>query len=78
MQSLPPIIGAICGNLTGIRGVKLVWYLRIMEGPQDGEGFVAGNRSKASSLSQRRLARERRREQQHMQDGHEMRVDSDE
>lgn len=49
-----------------------------MEGPQAKEGFMAGNRSKALSQDQRRLQRERRKEQQHMQDGHEMRVDSDE
>lgn len=49
-----------------------------MEGPQAKKGFMAGNRSKALSWDQRRLERERRREQQHMQDGHEMRVDYDE
>lgn len=48
-----------------------------MEGPQAKEG-EARNHSKALSRDQRRLERERRREQQHIQDGHEMRVDSDE
>nr|POF08716.1 hypothetical protein CFP56_04834 [Quercus suber] len=49
-----------------------------MEGPQAGEGFIARNCNRASSRGQRSLESERRREQQHMQDGHETRIDSDE
>lgn len=49
-----------------------------MEGPQSGEGSVAGNCSRALSQGQRRIERERRKEQQHIQDGHETRVDFDE
>ena len=37
-----------------------------------------GNRSRISSRGLRRLERERKKEQDHMQDGHETRVDLDE
>ena len=46
-----------------------------MEGPHSEEGSVGGNHSRASSKGRRMLEREHRREQQHMQDGHETRVD---
>ena len=51
-----------------------------MEGPYVGEGLVGsrGNRSRVSSRGQKRLEKELKREQDHMQDGHETRVDSDE
>ena len=47
-----------------------------MERPHAGEGSMGskGNRSRVSSRGQRRMERER----DHMQDGHEIRVDSDE
>nr|POE76359.1 hypothetical protein CFP56_34525 [Quercus suber] len=45
-----------------------------------GKGSVGSrcNRSRVSSWGQRRMEKERKREQDHMQDGHETRVDSDE
>jgi len=49
-----------------------------MEGPHAREGSVEGNHSRASSKGRKRLGREHRKEQQHMQDGHETRLDSDE
>ena len=51
-----------------------------MEGPLAKEGSVGtgGNHSRASSRGQRRLERERRREQQHMQEGHQTKLDLDE
>ena len=47
-----------------------------MEGPHVGEGLMGsrGNHSRVSSRVQRSMERE----QDHMQDGHEIRVDSDE
>ena len=48
-----------------------------MEGLHVGEGSVEGNHSRASSKGHRRLEREYRNEQQHMQDGHKTRLDSD-
>ena len=49
-----------------------------MEGPHVGEGSIGGNHTRASLRDHRRLERELRKEQQHMQDGHETKVDSDE
>lgn len=49
-----------------------------MEGPHVDEGLVGGNNSKASLRGRRRLKRERRREQQCMQEGHRTRLNSDE
>nr|POE83528.1 hypothetical protein CFP56_48261 [Quercus suber] len=51
-----------------------------MEGPHVEEGLVGprGNHCKALSLGQRRLERERRSEQDRMQDGNQTRLDSDE
>lgn len=49
-----------------------------MEGPHKGEGSIAGNQSGASSKGRRRLERERRKEQQHIQEGHDTKVDFDE
>jgi len=49
-----------------------------MEGLCDGEGSAGGNQLRASSRDWRRQERERKREQKHMQDGHETIVDSDE
>lgn len=51
-----------------------------MMGPHVGEGLIGskGNRSRVSSHGQRRLERERKREQDHMQDKHKTRVDLDE
>ena len=50
-----------------------------MDEPHAGERSVGsrGNRSKISSRGQRRLEREQKRKQDHMQDGHETRVDLD-
>ena len=48
-----------------------------MEGSLVREGSSRGNYSRASSRDRKRLEREYRREQQYMQDGHEIRVDSD-
>ena len=48
-----------------------------MEGLHVGEGFVGGNQSRASLRGLRRREREHRKEQQHMHNRHETRVDSD-
>lgn len=49
-----------------------------MEGPHAKEGSVGRKCSKAFSRGRRWLERERKREQQCMQDGHEPRLDFDE
>nr|POE62198.1 hypothetical protein CFP56_39526 [Quercus suber] len=49
-----------------------------MEGLHVGEGSARGNHLRASSKGHRRLEREHRREQQHMQEGYQTRHDSDE
>ena len=49
-----------------------------MENSHVGKGSAGGNHSRAPSSGCRRLEREHRREQQHMQDGHETKVDSNE
>lgn len=48
-----------------------------MESPHAGKGSIEGNHSRASSKGRKRLEREYRKEQQHMQDRHETRLDSD-
>ena len=49
-----------------------------MEGLHAKEGSIGRNHLRASSRGCKRLERKRIREQQHMQDGHETRLDSDE
>ena len=49
-----------------------------MEGPHADEGLVGGNHSRASSRGRRRLEKEHKREQQHMQEGYHTRHDSNE
>lgn len=49
-----------------------------MEGSHAEEGFVGGNHSRASSRGRKRLERERRREQQRMQEGNQTKYDLDE
>lgn len=50
-----------------------------MERPHVGEGSVGfrGNCLRVSYLGQRRLERKHKRDQDHMQDGHETRLDLD-
>ena len=49
-----------------------------MEGLHANEGSVGGNHSRASLRGCRRLERERRKEQQHMQDGNHIKHDFNE
>ena len=49
-----------------------------MEGLHADEDSVGGNHSKASSRGRRRLERELRKEQQHMQEGYHTKHDSNE
>ena len=49
-----------------------------MEGLHANEGLVGGNHSRASSRDRRMLERERRKEQQHVQEGYHTRHDFNE